>query len=90
MAKTIEERAIAFMNNYPNMDDSYYDYYVRDGYIQGATDQDQIARQEEREKAIRILRQLGVFDMLAAEEGLSAACMEEQFKQSMEGDNNGK
>lgn len=30
------------MNNYPNMDDIYYDYYVRDGYIQGATDQQAI------------------------------------------------
>lgn len=40
--KTIEQRAEDYMNNYPNMDDSHYDYYVRDGYIKGATDQQQI------------------------------------------------
>lgn len=40
--KKIEVRAEEYMNNYPNMDDSYYDYYVKDGYIQGAIEQRQI------------------------------------------------
>ena len=43
---TIEKRAEEYMNNYPNMDDSHYDYYVKDGYIQGATDQRKIDERE--------------------------------------------
>lgn len=42
MEKTIEERAKEYEENYPNMDDSYYSYYVRDGYIEGATEQRRI------------------------------------------------
>lgn len=39
---TIEQRAKAYEEDYPNMDDSYYSYYVRDGYIKGATEQRKI------------------------------------------------
>lgn len=30
---TIKERAKQYEEDYPHIDDSYYSYYVRDGYI---------------------------------------------------------
>ncbi len=54
------------MENYPNMDDSYYDYYVRDGYIKGATDQKAIDDEEYRKD----MRYVGV----KREELIDRAC----------------
>lgn len=57
MTKTIEERAKEYEENYPNMDDSYYSYYVKDGYIEGATDQ----RRIDIEKAWKVFEKYATY-----------------------------
>jgi len=56
--KTIEERAEIYEKEYPHIDDSHYSYYVRDGYVQGATDQKHI----DIEKAFAWLRYNRILD----------------------------
>lgn len=52
--RSIEERAKAYEDNYPNMDDSFYSYYVYDGYVKGATDQQEV----DIEKACTVLHNM--------------------------------